>query len=675
MSESGGLITARSAERLESREEHKIPFCWEKLPSPAVSISSASPLLALDDAQLPPAWPRLDAGEVLFAVLASSAPACLLHAIDEALGRGGRVYVLAAPAVDVLGQRKRKPQGRLLIRRVRELPASALLAERGRRAGICLQPSPDSPPRFWLPLSPRQGEALFAACLHLFWEHAVEESCLSDGALRSAPPLPAPFAAPLPAREAVMLSREPFPLCEEAADLCYLPNGELPASMPKLRTLLSPASGARQAELAALFRMGVRVAWRELFLPALYLGAAEGGLLLGEKGWRVRIRLEPEQVAGLRQQLEAAVQCAEYILRVDARLRELQGAVWLPKTTQPEQPPALVSLDAGTVVADTLSAVRTREPASWPVPPELARAVRYHFVVQPPRVPSAARPDPIVKEWQELDQRFGARCKNLDKLLVDAEQKESSLGKTFASLRAALLGHGNKRDRLKEKLKGIADLQPSERDPAGALALLDDLSAIERDAELLTKDLDDEERTAREQQAREEQEAVFQQRRQQAQRELDRCASRLDEVKKTLADVENQLSEAAAEKNPDEDSQVRMRKLEDRQRSLNKELATLEGLHEAQRDVLAESFVFQPISIALRPGKSGKSGKGAMFVPSETTPRVEERIPDEALPRTGTLLRHKQQRFVVIEKWKDLELGQTEADRLSARLIAPAEAS
>lgn len=120
------------------------------------------------------------------------------------------------------------------------------------------------------------------------------------------------------------------------------------------------------------------------------------------------------------------------------------------------------------------------------------------------------------------------------------------------------------------------------------------------------------------------------------------------------------------------DAQVRLHKLKDEQRKLEKDLARAASERARQQEILDESFVFQPSAQPTL--RTGKAGKGALFVPSEKAQRAPERIPSEALPRVGALLRHKQQRFLVIEKWSELEAGQQEAARLSARLVAPLEA-
>jgi hypothetical protein len=49
-------------------------------------------------------------------------------------------------------------------------------------------------------------------------------------------------------------------------------------------------------------------------------------------------------------------------------------------------------------------------------------------------------------------------------------------------------------------------------------------------------------------------------------------------------------------------------------------------------------------------------------------------VPGEALPRVGSLLQHKKQRFLAIKSWSELEQGQQEAGRLNAQLVAPMEA-
>ena len=58
-------------------------------------------------------------------------------------------------------------------------------------------------------------------------------------------------------------------------------------------------------------------------------------------------------------------------------------------------------------------------------------------------------------------------------------------------------------------------------------------------------------------------------------------------------------------------------------------------------------------------------------MPSSTTARSAPPIPSEALPEVGVLRSQKNKRYLTIDRWEDLDLGETVASRLQASLVAP----
>jgi hypothetical protein len=46
-------------------------------------------------------------------------------------------------------------------------------------------------------------------------------------------------------------------------------------------------------------------------------------------------------------------------------------------------------------------------------------------------------------------------------------------------------------------------------------------------------------------------------------------------------------------------------------------------------------------------------------------------VPDEALPKVGSLRHHRGQRYLVIDILEHLDAGERDATRLSAKLVAP----
>ena len=113
------------------------------------------------------------------------------------------------------------------------------------------------------------------------------------------------------------------------------------------------------------------------------------------------------------------------------------------------------------------------------------------------------------------------------------------------------------------------------------------------------------------------------------------------------------------------DLRARKHKLTDQRNRAAQRVRGLEQEIEALEVRVAEPFVYKP-----RPTPpSKKKDKGRRFVPSAPKKTIKA-IPDDALPSVGVLKKHKGKRYVVIEDWSELDIGEAEARRLGAKLVA-----
>jgi hypothetical protein len=613
-------------------------------------------------------------------MLSAHVPAGAVEAMLGAAERGARVYVLASPGFGEgalehgLSQRR---DARVLVRRLEGLPVSCALARRGERAGVWLGPGPDQAPRWWLPLSPAQGEALFRAALYLFWHEAEEEAWTGGGPLRFQRALERPFDVPPPhGSTPVSLSRSGPALDVEAGDLLHLPSTELAMrgdSRPGV--LFHPAQSQGLEPLAALARAGTRVCWEELGLPPFHGNDRRAVLEPTSGTWTLRLALEPAQAGALHQLALLGHERATWKLRTDLPLAEVRGEVWLPGAPALQQRLDAVELGAGSVQASEPRQMPDSAPKQWPPPPELALNVTYRWKVHPPRQPTGASEAPLVREWRQLDTHVEQRLKALRERLARADERSGFLEKTFAALAGPLLGFGRTRKDLLQEVDEVSKRKPSAQGREGARALLTTLAALESRAEKLTDDMGQAEQKAREDQEREEQRKVFDQKRRDAKVLLADLQRQLEDLRPQLAAKEEEKRQAdeALKKSPkDKDLKARADSLGGDTFHLQKQRKHLESQLKSAEQTLKQEFEFRPSRPSTPPSKeAARPARG--FIP-DAPPRASDDVPAEALPSVGRLMQHKSERYLVISSWEELSGGERDAERLKARLVAPPEA-
>ena len=131
----------------------------------------------------------------------------------------------------------------------------------------------------------------------------------------------------------------------------------------------------------------------------------------------------------------------------------------------------------------------------------------------------------------------------------------------------------------------------------------------------------------------------------------------LDEVEAALAEEKDKKAK--------KDLKARKHKLTDERTRAGQKVRRLAQEIEALETRVAEPFVYR--ARPTEPPK--KKDDGRRFVPSAPKKTIKT-IPDDALPSVGLLKRHKGKRYVVIEDWSELAIGETEATRLGAKLVA-----
>ncbi len=679
---SSGVLGSIELTRRESRASHSLPVCWERMPgaphpgaprgqSPFVSLGTGSDEAAALAAQ----------EEVLVLMLTAQAPRSALDVLLQAADRGARVYVLAAPGF-AEGQQdpglQQRRAARVLVRRMAGVPASCVLARRGTRAGVWLGPSPDEAPRWWLPLSSAQGEALFRAVMHLFWHEAETEAWTGADVLRFQQAMERPFDAPAPPPSApVHLIRSGPPLDGAGGDVLYQPTTQpLPSSTPAPRVLFTPARQQGQEELAALARKGLSIVWEDLGMPAFRVESGSGVLETGSDTCRLRIVLEPAQASALSRIATVARDGASWRLRTGLALADIQGEVWLPDT--PRHQPRINELELGatSVHASALRQMPECTPPSWPAPPTLALNVAYRWRVVPPRLPAGTNEAQLVRDWKTLDEEVSRRLAKLRQRLSDTEAHGNSLAQGFVELAGALFGFGSKRSELTQKVEAAARQSPSQRGPDGARGLLRQLSVLEEEVSALAGGLEKAEREALEERERAEQKRNWEHKQDEARKSLDKARQERAQALSELEPKEQELKALSSEEGApeDKDRQARKHALTDEVERLKKNHYRLDKEIRQHEQTLKEPFKYVPSRKAPTPSRDTSRTTGARFVPAPV-PQTADAVPREALPALGRLQQHKAERYLVISRWEELDQGETEAKRLEARLVAPAEAT
>jgi predicted nucleic acid-binding Zn-ribbon protein len=554
----------------------------------------------------------------------------------------------------------------VLFRRVRDAPMAAVIC--GGEGWLWL--GAGGPGSWRVTLDTEQVAAARQVFLELYWNQADDEAWPADGGLqwhaRGDPPFDLPRTVP---QATVRLERTGAQhLTPAASGSVYFPDGSVPEGFG--RRLWLPPSGNEHARLADAVRAGTDVGWTDLGLPACTTG--ECPVMNAATGrWSLRITLTPSQGAVLTQLLERD---PDAVFRTACPLGEVQawlgpgGRVWLAGRNEPDSLIHEQKLDAGAVPAASLRDVPNTEPESWPEPGPLALSAHWSWQVSPPQAPDGATEDPLVQKWRQIDDRYAADATSAQATLTRIETKEGTLGRAFATLAGPLLGFKSQRRRLEAELRECVAATPSMAGPAGVGDLLDQLAKTAEEVKRLDDEIADAERKEADKIERKRQQVEHARTQDNARKALTRHTGELDRKQQRLGEIETELGELAANSSRTEAKgrQVTRGKLRDERNRLEKQIRQLEQQVEQDR-----ADIDRPFEHRVSPVASGTKRK-ATFIPP-TSDLAQRTIPVEAPPAVGRLLRAGKDRLLAISQWNELGEGESEADRLGARLVAIVE--
>jgi hypothetical protein len=650
-------------ERLQSCDEALVPTAWVggECENPDLSdmtwlssskaslsrVTQGTPVLVMLGTKGTPAWGEL-----------------LAHA-----SAGARVYVLLDSSWNLdQSDAELLQASEIFLRRIPEIPVSAVHASSQARIWIGAD--------LHLRLDDAQALALRQTFLRLFWHEATEEAWSGGKSLVWRVAGERPFDVPEIARTAAIRRDTPDARLESDARggiLHLSAGGPLPEVVP--RRLWYPAGPEHHEPLARLAHAGTEVVWQALGLPDLLIGRGTGEVLLPGKRGRLRVRLTAAQSAEFERLLErqAHWRFMTNVRPAEPALRE--ATFWLPGESGARGVEAEQLIELPDVTASSLQAVSETEPTSVPSPQPLALSARYRWTVVPPRVPTGTAEDTLVGQWRKLDEEWNIRLTNVRRALDASEGERSRIARAFSRLASALLGFERTHSGLLKQVVEMESQTPSVAGPAGAFSMVARLGEIDEQTRKFQADLEASERKAREDEEREKQEAAWRERRDAAQREMPKRRAELAEAEKRtealqeeLASIDNELKGANKEVRKDLDA--RRRKRSDDLARTKKEVSRLRNEANSLERQADEPFEFLPPSVpSVRPPTPG-----VRFMPPASNSRSTSKVPDESLPEVGTLRSLKDKRYLVIQNWNELAVGDQAAFRLSAKLVAPENA-
>lgn len=656
-----GLIRPLECSRLLDRADERLSMAW-------VGQSKTN--------ESPPSLQWLQHGHVdplrqveqrpVLAMLKSHAEPAFAELLAVAR-TGARVYLLVpetwSPKMDP--QLLQSPY--VFIRRIADIPASAILTSSGGRVWLGGSWS--------LRLNEQQAITLRQTFLRLFWHEAFEEAWTGEKQLLWRVARDRPFEVPELDSHAPLRVGPNERLQMDVRGACvHFVSHEVPAQIP--RKLWFRAGPEHQDKLARLVRQGTEVVWQDLGLPDIVVHENTGEMVVSSSKFRMRIGLDSQQAADARRILDSA---ASWSFQVDLRIGDpslRKATFWLRNEPEPLVLQKQQSISVGEIPAFSLRAVPDAVPDQWPDANALALSAQYVWKVNPPTLPSGAAEDPLVKRWREIDEQWTEGIRRLQESSHRFSDHRGRLEKTFASLLGTWLGFGRANDTLVARSNELARQRPSFAGPSGAATLLIRLGELEEEMHKLQKDIEDTERQKVEDDERAKQEAEWRERVEIAKEKLAKCRDSFQKQKEQLAaleaDVEvadEHMKSVSADdkngKNDKKDAYAQKKMLDDELTRTKKNFDRLRNEIQSLEQTAKQPFEFRQIKQPLLPSASGK----ARFVPAPNN-KTTTTLPDQALPEVGELRVHQKQRYLAIRTWEELELGEQAASRLDAKLVA-----
>lgn len=665
MSTLRGPIVPYPRSKAVDRSDVRLPVAWE-------CFADNSPNLALNGPWLNPA--SAQAGDLVrqvvgavsqpsMFVLSDSAPTTLARAILDATTGDRRVYVLGPLGLGT-GQRDlglRDRASAFVLARRTSLPVlSAVVNCSTQRALLCVGAQSTGAPQWTVELDETQSAGFFRVALHWFWHHAADEAWTEpkSPALTFQVPQDRPVDVIPPTDGPVRLLRRPVDSDVVPGDAVCVRSGI--TGLPKrARRLVTTPSGDGQVPLTELVATGSEVVGLGQVLPEMWVTPTEGVIEWPIADFMLRLRLNPSQARSLHDALLHAKPAA--ILRREVPLRTLSGAVWLPGAAVATPCAVEEEVKAGEVSCETLDEVSSREPATWPSVPQLARKAVFAWTNVPATPPAKAVRSSLYQQWDELGKSMSSRVKACGELLRSAGERSDQARTTLGRWFEGVLGLDRRRRELVGECESLAAVKVAGGPVDAARGFMARLEALETGVHEYVRGVDSDIAKADEQQQREQ----WEKDQAEHKKSLSEIDAKITEAKQRKASLDEETRTGQRKEESDSDWKVRQRKLSDDLKSTNSEIARLNGSRSEPEQALK-----RPFSPKSKQGNDAKGRGGKGFVPAPAKESVGHRVPAEALPPFGELLESGSDRFLAIDSWEQLDPARAEAARLKARIVA-----
>lgn len=655
-----GSIRPIPRHRVENRQDQRLPEAWIQ-----TSGTSSAPSELRWFSQSKPASFRTEKDAPVLVMLQGHLDDAVHHELLTHARAGSRVYVLAPAGWGAQGV---EPEllyaSRVLIRRVKEVPASAIHTVHGSRVWLG--------GTWHLRLDDAQSELLRHVFLRQFWHDALEEAWTGGKSLLWRVAAQRPFDVPDVSLQASIQMARDLRIDEKIRGAWVHWSGQVPPDEPPRQLWIRPESEHHE-RLADFVRKQAVVCWEDRGLPDMVVHRDRGQVLIKSGQTGLRIALNAEQATDASQILQTT---AQWSFGVDVRIGEaaLRSAkFWLrgEKNARGLEEEQRISLPD--VPATSLRMMSTTQPAKFEPAQPLALAARYAWTVVPPKLPPGSAEAPLHEQWYKIDAEWIDRLNKLDEALRDADEKRGSLRKAFVGLVGAMLGFGNKHDELLEQVTKLKQKKPSVCGPDKAREWWSDLTSIENRARGLQTDLEKAESDEKRRLDEEKQKQEWKARVEDAHAELpvkheERAAEekRRENFEAELHTVKEERKVASEEAK--KDLHVKEMRLNDDIKQCKKKLSALNDEIRTLEEEVKKDFRYRPAAEnTIRP-KQQTSGR---FAPPAASGCAAVDIPEHALPEVGNLRVVKNQRYLVIQTWEELDAGEKAAERLEARLVAP----
>jgi hypothetical protein len=603
--------------------------------------------------------------------------------------RDQRLYLLGpstvVPDTDALGA----AHARILARRGADFPVDMLVADKGEAGRMVFDAQLEDHPGWVIELDEYQSESAYHWFVHLFWDMADEEGSEREGALEFRECEERPFDYAEPHTETLHFEDKTSFIDavqkEDSLEHLHVQTDEVdevPENSGQLESFALTPELETHEEAALLAMEGVDVWWTDLGVPDLAIGSTTGCIVVShlddfgsEK--QLRLRLNYDQSRELLSSLRTAGSTPRWrLVAGPTKLGDFDGRVMTFGSEGPDEVSPRDVLELDDIEADEIWKVQETEPQDWPEPPELTLEAEYQWRVVPPMVPESAQKADLVEAWEALEAEVEEILEELQERLNELERESEDIRANYPDWEDDWEWFELERVKLRDTLDELRERNLGDSS-AKARDTVNKLESVQKDVRELKEKRDRKVEKAKREREKAQQRKEFEKRQEEKEQRLEEVEEQLRERRRRFETVETELSNIEEAEDSDGDMQVKRGRFEDEYDELERKISELETKKKRLESELDEEFEFDPPEEMYLDGGELEGGSDDNIYievyEEQESDEIESSVPEEALPAVGNLMVDDDRRFLVVEKWKDVEEGRREAERLDAKLVASRE--